>query len=183
MRQIGKVFTGLFLAEIARFLRRFDQRDFPFGELTHSADHFRMTTMTDQDDFMIVPFMAFRLPVHLADQWTGGVNIEHLPVFRFGGNGFCDPVSRKNYRKVFWDVGQLINKNSALPFQAFDDKTVVNNLMAYIDRCAIFFESPFDNLYRPIHPGAEPARCGETQCPLFSFHDQSWPGPEPPDVS
>jgi hypothetical protein len=45
--------------------RRFDQRDRPIGELTHGADHLRMTGVADEQDLQAFLVMVGGLNVHL----------------------------------------------------------------------------------------------------------------------
>jgi hypothetical protein len=61
-------------------------------------------------------------------------------------------------RAAFWYVVQLFNKHRPKRTQAIDDKFVVNNLVAHINRCPPFQDRHFHDLDRPINTRTEPAR-------------------------
>jgi hypothetical protein len=68
-----------------------------------------------------------------------------------------------------WYVVQLFHKNGTFSPQGINDKSVVNDLMAHIDRGAIFGQSQFDDLNGSVHAGAESARGRKV-------NGQGWPG-------
>ena len=57
--------------------------------------------------------------------------------------------------------GQLVDENRTARAQAIDDKTVVNDFMAHVDRRAERFQRTLDDLDGAIDSGTEPARIGE----------------------
>ena len=62
------------------------------------------------------------------------------------------------HRAELFNVVQLINKNRATRLEALDDKAIVDDFVAHVDRRAELIERILDNLNRAIHAGAEPAR-------------------------
>src|SRR5579883_347385 len=66
------------------------------------------------------------------------------------------------YRERAWrHVRQAFDKAGALGFQAFDHRPVVYNLVAHIDRGAVFIERTFDNIDGADHAGAKTARLSQ----------------------
>ena len=55
----------------------------------------------------------------------------------------------------------FVDKVRALGAQPLDDVAVVHDLVADIDRRAVFFERALDDLDRPFDPGAKPAGLGQ----------------------
>src|SRR3546814_4995808 len=64
----------------------FHQSDAIRVHLPHRADHLGMAGMADKDDVMALFDLAFGLPVDLAHQRAGGVEIEKLAAFGFCGD-------------------------------------------------------------------------------------------------
>jgi hypothetical protein len=59
---------------------------------------------------------------------------------------------------------ELVHEHSAKVAQAVDDVTIVDNLMADIDRSPIVFERSLDDVNRPDHAGAKTARIRKQHC-------------------
>jgi hypothetical protein len=60
-----------------------------------------------------------------------------------------------------WNLIQFFYKNCAFVFQAIDDKSIMHDFVAHIDRCAILLERQFDDLDRTVNASAKAARCGK----------------------
>ncbi len=59
------------------------------------------------------------------------------------------------------DLGQLVDEMRALGPQPLDHVAVVHDLVADIDRRAVFLERPFDDLDRALDAGAETPGLGQ----------------------
>ena len=141
----------------------FDQQDFALGQLTHRANCFRVTRVADHDHLQAVVGVALRFDVDLGHQRAGGVDIDHFARLGRGGNSFRHAMCRENHRAVIGTFVQLFDKDSALIAQAVDDKFVVHNFVANIDRRPPFGEGHLNNLDRAINTGAKPARGGHIE--------------------
>jgi hypothetical protein len=103
--------------------------------------------------------MAGGLDMHFEDQRTGCVENEQVARLGCRWDCFGDAVCRKDHGLVgLWNVGQFFHKNGTFGPQGINDKSIVNNLMAYVNGSAIFGQSQFDYLDGPVDAGAEPAR-------------------------
>jgi hypothetical protein len=56
------------------------------------------------------------------------------------------------------DLVEFLDKDRAFRLQTVDDEFVVNDLMAHIDRAAVFLQGQFDDLYGPVDACAKAAR-------------------------
>ena len=97
------------------------------------------------------------LAVHLGDQRTGRIERRRNCGLGLGRDRFGHPVGRKYHRRVgFGDFRQFLDENRALGLQAVDDVSVVDDLVADIDRGAIE-ERPLHGIDGPDDPGTEAA--------------------------
>ncbi len=102
--------------------------------------------------------MPLGLDMHLGNQWTGCVYVNHLALFSLGGYGFRHAVGGENHGAICWAVFELLNKHGPFGAQAVNDEFVMNDLMADINRRAPFLDRHFDNLDGAINARAESAR-------------------------
>ncbi len=78
------------------------------------------------------------------------------------GHGLGHAVGRENHRPVGGrHLVELLHEDRALLPQALDHVLVVHDLVADIDRRAVFLERPLDRVDRPHHARAEAARGAE----------------------
>jgi hypothetical protein len=91
----------------------FDQGDGVVGELTHGPDHFGMARVPDQDDVQACGVVAFGFHMHLRHQRAGGVDINHLPPFRFRRNRFGYSVGGENHRPVLGAFVQFFDEHGS----------------------------------------------------------------------
>ncbi len=79
--------------------------------------------------------------------------------------GFLDPlghaVGGEHGDRAGRDVVQLVHEDGAAGAQVLDNVAVMDDLMADIDRRAVFLQCAFDDLDGPFHTGAEAAGLGE----------------------
>ena len=151
-RRIGRI-------EANHVLLALDQRDRALGKLTHRADDLGMAGMADQEDVAAEPVVAHRLLVDLGDQRTGRVEIEQLAHACVLGNRFGDAVSREHHRAmavVGGNLVQLLDEDSAAGLEPFDDVAVVDDLVADIDRRAVFLQREHDDLMARSTPAQKP---------------------------
>ena len=122
-----------------------------------------MSGVADHDHLQARLGMAFGFDVDLADQRAGGIDINHLPVLGGGRDRLGDAMGREDDGPVVGAFVQLFDKNSALVAQAIDDKAVVHDFVAHIDRRAPFFERHFHDLDGTVDTCTKPARGGKEQ--------------------
>jgi hypothetical protein len=73
-------------------------------------------------------------------------------------------VGGKHHRHAVGYLAQFVDEYGALGFQAFDDITVMHDLVPDIDRCAIFLQRDLDDLDRPVDTGAKAAWARQKNC-------------------
>ncbi len=113
--------------------------------------------MADEDDVPVLFDLAFGLTMDLADERASGVDIEHFAPVRLGRNGFGHAMGAEHDRGAIGHLVQLLDEDRALLTQRIDDVAVVDDLVADIDRRAVFFERPLHDLDRAVDSGAESA--------------------------
>jgi hypothetical protein len=114
--------------------------------------------MADQDQGPAFRHIALALVVDLGDQRAGGV--EHRQAAR---RGFLlhtarHAVGAEDSDRKRRHLGEILDEDGALVLQAFDHVLVVDDLVADIDRRAIFLERALDDLDRPHHARAKASR-------------------------
>jgi hypothetical protein len=115
--------------------------------------------MADQQYLAALLEMIARFRVHLRDEGTSGVQKEHLAGAGSGGNRLGYPMCRKDHGGVgFGDLVQLLHKNGTFGLQGLHHVTVVDDFMAYVDRCSEPLQCQFDDLDGTIDARAEAAR-------------------------
>src|SRR3954464_13233955 len=96
-----------------------------------------------------------RLNVNLGDQRAGSIN--HAEVSTLAGvtHFGCDTVGRIDDTLPFGHFVDLVYKNGTLGAKVFDDMTVMNDLLADVDRRSEGVESDLHDIDGANHPGAE----------------------------
>ena len=74
---------------------------------------------------------------------------------------FWHAMGGKDHRAVGGRIVQLFDKHRALGLKPVDDKLVMHNFVAHIDRGTPFAQGHLDDLDGAVHTGAEPSWCGE----------------------
>ena len=64
---------------------------------------------------------------------------------------------------AFGNLGQVIVEDGAFLAERVDDVAVVHDLVTYVDRGSVDFESEFDDLDGAVYPGAESPRARQEQ--------------------
>ncbi len=114
--------------------------------------------MADEHDLAARLVMAFGFHMDLGDKRAGGVEIDETPMLGFPGHGFRYAVSRKDDGHALGHGVQLLDEAGAHGLQALDNEAVVNDLVAHIDRRAVFLERALDDLHGALDAGAKAAR-------------------------
>ena len=141
-----------------------DQRDVAFGQLPHRADDLRMAGMADQEHVAAEALVAHRLLVHLGDQRAGRVEIEEVARLGIGRNRFRHAVGGEDHRAGLMlrrDFAEFLDEDGTELLKPLDHVAVVDDLVADIDRRAVFLERQHDDLDRAVDARAEAARLAE----------------------
>ena len=118
--------------------------------------------MADQDDLQPVLVMGAGLDMHLGDQRTGGIEVEHVAGLGRGRHGLGHAMCRKDHGGVgFGDLVQLLHKNGAFRLQGLDHVAVVDDLVAHVDGRPELLQRQLDDLDGAVDAGAEAARSGQ----------------------
>ena len=120
--------------------------------------------MADQEHMAAEALVAHRLLVHLGDQRAGRVEVEEVARLGVGRHGFRHAVGREDDRARLMlrrDFGQFLDEDGAEFLQTLDHVAVVHDLVADIDRRAVFLQRQHDDLDRAVDAGAEAARLAE----------------------
>ena len=114
--------------------------------------------MADQDQRAALGHVALALIVDLGDQRAGGV--EHRQAA--GGGFFLDAAGHamgaEDGHGARRHLAQILDENRAFGLQALDHVFVVHDLVADIDRRAVFLQRPLDDLDGAHDAGAKAAR-------------------------
>src|SRR6185437_6091518 len=133
-RQVQPIHVGFGLDEYYRT-----------GDLPQCAFHLGVARVADQNDRAAVAQVVAALRVHFRHERAGGV--EH-PQATLGGLVLDLPrhaVRAEDRDRVRRHLGQFLNENGAARFERVDHPFVVNNLVAHVDRRAVFIECALDN--------------------------------------
>ena len=117
--------------------------------------------MADQDDVAAAGEVVLGLPVHLADQRAGGVEVEQLAARGLLRHRLRHAMGGEHHRRIVRDLVEFLDEDRALLLQAFDHEAVVHDLVADVDRRAVAADGLLDDLDRAVDPGAEATRPGE----------------------
>jgi hypothetical protein len=100
---------------------------------------------------------ALGLSMDLGNERAGCIDISKRALARFDRNRFGHAVSRKDHRTVVGHFLKLVDEDRAHFFEALDDKAIVDDLMAHIDRRAEALQRELDDLNGTINPGTKAA--------------------------
>jgi len=70
-------------------------------------------------------------------------------------------MGSENRHRPSRHLAKLLDEAGALRLQRFDDMAVMNDLMAHIDRCAIFIQRPLNDIDGADNSGAKSAWLGK----------------------
>src|SRR6202023_4097683 len=88
-------------------------------------------------------------------------------------DAFGDAMGAENRHRIRRHFGQILDEARALGLEALDHVLVVHDLVAHIDRGAIFLQRAFDDLDGADDAGAETAGLSQD-----NFHRQNTSRPE-----
>ncbi len=146
----------------AGLIRRFNQLHRAVRKLSHRANDFRVSRVTDQNDFQPLVVMPFRFHMHLGDERAGGIKVEHSARARILRNRFGYTVGREHDRSIrIRNFIQFLDKYGPLGAQRIDNEAVVDDFVPDIYRSAILFQRQFNDLYGAVNAGAEAAGRGQ----------------------
>ena len=117
--------------------------------------------MADENHRSPLGHVALALIMDLGDKRAGGVQHWEPAAGSFFLHGSGDAVRAEDGDRIRRHLKQILDEDRALGFQAFHDMLVVNDLMADVDRRAVFLERPFDDLDSPDHAGTKAARLSQ----------------------
>ena len=159
LRQIGQIVFWCEI-EIGNVLDRLDQSDLTRRYLAHRPNDFGVSGMPDKQDVLALFDLPLRLPVNLADEGTGRIDIQHVAAFGFGRHRLGDAVSTEDHRRIVGNLVQLLDKYGPLGFETVDHVLIVHDFVTHIDGRAELEQRPLDYLDRTIDAGTESAgRC------------------------
>ena len=126
--------------------------------LAQRANHLIVIAMPDQDQR--IPFLGkfHRLHMHLGDQRTRSINHPQLPQLAGIAHFRRNSMRAINHALALGHFVDAVDKNRALLLQFLHDKAVVDDLFAHINRSPKRLQRNPDNINRPHHPSAKPAR-------------------------
>ena len=139
---------------------RFDQKD-AIAQLAHRALDFRVSLVADHDELIALAMKLGDFDMHFGDQRAG--RIENMEPARncLVTDSLADPMGTEHQCCASRNFGEVLDEDRAARFQVVDHIGVVDDLMAYVDRCAKFCQSPLDNLDRAVDAGTKPAGLGQ----------------------
>ncbi len=121
--------------------------------------------MADQNELAALADIALALVMHLGDQRAGRVQDRQRAGGGFFLDAFGDPMGAENGDRIRRHFGQVLDEAGAFGLEALHHMLIVHDLVAHIDRRAVFLQRPFDDLDGAHDTGAETARLGE-----YHFH-------------
>src|SRR5439155_19672362 len=121
----------------------------------------RMTAMPDHDDLAAVVAHLGDFDVHFGDQRTRRVEYGETTGFRFGAHRLRDAMRAEHHRGTVRDGVELLDEHGTLALQIIDDKAVVDDLVAHVDRRAELRERLLYDRDRAVNAGAVSAPIGE----------------------
>jgi hypothetical protein len=151
---------------IGRKIELFDIRDglnqhHRARDLPHRALDFGMSGMTDQDHRAALTDIALALVMNLGHQRAGGVDHRQIAIGRFALHAFRNAMRAEDRDCAVGNLRHVLDEPGALRFQRFDHVFVMDDLVTHIDRRAVFLQGALDDVDRPHHAGAKPARLGQ----------------------
>ncbi len=117
--------------------------------------------MPDQDHGPALTDIALALVVNFGHQRAGGVDHRKAAVGCFALDVFRNAMRAEDGNRAVGNLGHVLDEQCAFRLQRFDDEFVVNDLVAHIDRRAVFFQCALNDIDRPHDAGAKTARLGE----------------------
>ncbi len=138
------------------------------GSLTGGADHLLVALVADEQDVVVVAGEALGLVVHLGHQRAGGV--DDLQAAGGGGlvDGRGDAVGGEHHDRALGHLVVVVDEDGARLGQGLHHMLVVHDLVAHVDRGAVFLQGPLDGFHGAVHACAVAARLGQQDALLRS---------------
>ena len=105
--------------------------------------------------------IALALVVDLGDQRAGGVQHRQPRACGILDHRLRHAMGAEHRHRAVGHFVQLLDEARALVLERVDHMAVVHDLVAHIDRLAVFLERPLDDVDRPHDAGAKAARLGK----------------------
>ena len=157
----GRVGRNLELADIGFGLHQRHR----LGDLAHGAFDLGVAGMADENELAALADIALALIMDLGDQGAGRVEDRQRAGGGFFLDAFCHPMGAEDGDRIGRHFGQVLDEARAFGLQALHHVLIVHDLVAHIDRRAVFLQRPFDDLDGAHHTGAKSTRLGE-----YNFH-------------
>jgi hypothetical protein len=120
-----------------------------------------MSGMADEDNLKAGRVVTLGLDVHFRNKRAGCIKRKQSPVACMRRDRLRDAMGREDNGRTLRDRIQFFHKDGAFLLKPLNHIAIVNDLVPHIDRRAIFFERPLDDLDGPVNAGAEATRCSE----------------------
>ena len=127
----------------------------------HRALDLGMAGVADQHDVEAARGVALALFVDLGDQRAGGIDHVQMALAGRARHALGDPVRAEHRDRTFRNLIDLVDEAGALALQRLHHVLVVDDLVPDVDRGAKQLQRALDDLDRPLHARAEPARLGQ----------------------
>ena len=125
--------------------------------------------MANHDELKAFPVQFGYLNVHLGNQGAGCIKNTEATGLGLIVHRPAHTVRRENEGRTGWNIGQIFDKNCTFFAQIVHNESVVNNLMAYINRCAKLCQGLLHDFNRAVHSGTKATRLRQNnflQCGL-----------------
>src|SRR6266511_4095249 len=136
-------------------------QDYGTVDLAERALDLRMAGVADENEHASLGDVALALVMDLGNERTGRIEYRQLTSGRLVHHAFGDAVRAEDGHRALRHLGELLDENGAFGLEAVDDELVVNDLVAHVDRRAVFLERALDNFDGAYHTGAETPRLRE----------------------
>src|SRR5262245_10276884 len=128
-------------------------------QLPERPDQLRMARMANDQDMTALAMVELSLPMHLRDERTSGIDGKDITLPGILENRFWHTMRGKNNRlpRIRYFV-QFLDEHRAFGLQLLDDKFIMHDFVADIDRRAINAERFLHRFDGAHHARAEAAR-------------------------
>src|SRR5581483_1357156 len=131
------------------------------------ANHFVVIAVPDEHERIAFLREFNGLDVDLGDQRASRIDDAELTLLAGVANLGGDAMGAINDSFAGRNLVDIINEDGALLLELFDDKPVVDDLLADVNGCSEGFEGDSDDIDRAHHPGAKAAGLQKQQILAF----------------
>ena len=129
--------------------------------LADGALHLGMAGVANQDDLAALGGITAALVVHLGDQRAGRVDHRQTAFGRQLLHTFGNAMGGEDGHGTGRDLIQLVDEHRTTGTQVLDHVSIVDDLVADVDRRAILLQGSLDDFDCSLHAGAEAAGLGQ----------------------